>query len=438
MKLRLKYLFCLLIGAFLFSCQKDDLKEKLLKQAQSSLVVGKPDIALNLLDSIKNPEKMDKDDYMKYIVAYVGAKKEIKADIAQDTLIFDAQSYFNDKGDSQNSALANYYSGWVYYVNNKLSQSLESFMYGANTADKSENHLLAAKNFNNIGYIYFEQDIFDSAIVNYQKALFYYDKVENLEQRKLETLTYIGSAYEALNKLDSSYLYFDKCLSLAKETNNKTYEFYSLKNLGVVCYGMKDYDKSIEYFQSALSIDVSKEVDLLETSKIHLYLLNIYNKKGDVKSAKQYADLVIADLPEVTYKYTSKEMYASLAEYYKQLGDYEQAFQYSEQEKIIKEQIAKETDAPALLAADKNYYLVQKEREVQEFKSHINFLLIIGLIIFCVILAFVLFVWRDHKKDKAEIRECADKYEILKGLIYSMGKEYPQIEAEIKSMLADE
>lgn len=438
MKLRLKYLFCLLIGAFLFSCQKDDLKEKLLKQAQSSLVIGKPDLALNLLDSIQNPEKMGEDDYMQYIVTYVGSKYETKVDITNDTLIFKAQRYFIEKGKTQESALASYYTAQLYDERGNFSKALESYMLTVYAADKSENHLLAAKSHNNIGYIYFEQELFDSAIVNYQKALYHYDKVENLAQRKLRTLTYIGSAYEALHKLDSSYMYFDKCLSLAKETNNKAYEFYSLKNLGVVCYGMKDYDKSIEYFQSALSIDVSKEVDLLETSKIHLYLLNIYNKKGDVKSAKQYADLVIADLPEVTYKYTSKEMYAALAEYYKQLGDYKQAFQYSEQEKIIKEQIEKEADAPALLAADKNYYLVQKEREVQEFKSHINFLLIIGLIIFCVILAFVLFVWRNRKKDKAQIRECAEKYEILKGLIYSMGKEYPQIEAEIKSMLADE
>lgn len=438
MKLRLKYLFCLLIGAFLFSCQKDDLKEKLLKQAQSSLVIGKPDIALNLLDSIQNPEKMGEDDYMQYIVTYVGSKYETKADITNDTLIFKAQRYFIEKGKTQESALASYYTAQLYDENDNFPKALESYMLTVYAGDKSENHLLVAKSLNNIGYIYFEQGLFDSAVVNYHKALCYYNKVENIAPSKLKILTNIGRSYDALNKLDSSYLYFDKCLSLAKETKNKAYEFYSLKNLGVVCYGMKDYDKSIEYFQSALSIDVSGEVDLLETQKIHLYLLNTYNKKGDTKSAKQYADLVIADLPEVTYKYTAKEIYAALTDYYKQLGDYKQAFEYSELEKITKEQIAKEADAPALLAADKNYYLVKKEREVQEFKSHINFLLIIGLIVFCVLFTFAIFIWRNHKKDKAEIRECADKYEILRGLIYSMGKEYPQIEAEIKSMLADE
>lgn len=435
MKLRLKYLFCLLIGLFLLSCQKDNSQEKLLEQAQNNLVIGKPDITLNLLDSIKNPEKMDKDDYMKYIVAYVGAKKETKADITKDTLIFEAQSYFNDKGDAQNSALANYYSGWVYYVNNKLPQSLESFMYSANAADKSQNYLLAAKSFNNVGYIYYKENLLDSAICNYKLALTYYGKLENISQLEIETFTNVGLSYEESNKFDSAYFYYNKALNKSVDVNNEKYQSFSLQNLGVLCYKIKEYEKAIKYFESALNLSFTDEENI---RKMRISLLDIYNKKGDVKSAKQYADLVIADLPEVTYKYTSKEMYAALAEYYKQLGDYKQAFQYSEQEKIIKEQIEKEADASALLAADKNYYLVQKEREVQEFKSHINFLLIIGLIIFCVILAFVLFVWRNRKKDKAQIRECAEKYEILKGLIYSMGKEYPQIEAEIKSMLADE
>lgn len=363
MKLRLKYLFCLLIGTFLFSCQKDNPQEKLLKQAQNSLVIGKPDIALNLLASIQYPEKMDKDAYMQYIVTYVGAKKETKADITQDTLIFEAQHYFNDKKDFKNSALANYYSGWVYDVNGKLPQSLESFMYSANAGSKSQNYLLAGKSFNNIGYIYFQQDLFDSAVINFQKALYHYDKLDNVAQKKLRTFINIGSAYEALHKLDSSYLYFDKCLSLAKETKNEAYKFYSLKNLGVVFYDMKDYTKAIYYYQSALSMDLPDEVDELEIQKIHLYLLNIYNEEQELEIAKQYADLVVTDLPKVTYKYTTKEMYAALSEYYKQLGDYKQALLNRNLEKATKEQIEQEKDVAGLLNGDKNFYLAQKRRQ---------------------------------------------------------------------------
>lgn len=311
-------------------------------------------------------------------------------------------------------------------------------MYTADAADKLNNHLLAGKSLNNIGYIYFEQDIFDGAVVNYKKALQHYDKFENVDKRKLRTLTYIGSAYDALNKVDSSYLYFDKCLSLAKETKNKAYAFYSLKNLGVVCYGIKDYDKAIEYFESALALDIGDQVDRLEIQKTHTALLDIYTKIGDLKSAKEYARLVINDLSDVKYTYTLKVMYASLANYYRQTGDYKIAFYYKDLEVASQEQIGQETDAPALLLADKNFYLDQKDREAQIFRSDVFFIFLIGASAFCILLVFFMFVWRNHKKDQVDIQFYGDKYNELRQVLYDKTDKYPKIEAEIKAMLEDD
>lgn len=435
MKLLLKYLLCLLTGTLLFSCQRNNPQEKLLTQAQNSLIMDKPDEALNLLASIQNPNRMDKNSYMQYLVSYVGAKKETKADISSDTLIFEAQRYFNDNGDSKNSALANYYAGWVYYTNNKLPQSLESFMNGADAADKSRNYLLAGKNFNNIAYIYFEQDLFDSAVVNYKRAFPYYDKLENTNQRKIEIFTDIGLTYESDNKLDSAYVYFHRGLDLAKQTGHKLEERQLYHNLGLTCYGMKEYDKAIEYFQSALAMDSSSDAEI---TQINLYLLNIYNKKQNLKFAKQYADLVVTGLPKVTYKYTLKEIYSSLTDYFVQIGDYKQAFEYSKLEKLTKEQIEHETNAPALLEADKNFYLGQKDREAEAFRSDVFFIFIIGASAFCILFVFFLFVWRRHKKDQAEIQFYGDKYEIMRQALYAHIDEYPKIEAEIKSMLEDD
>ncbi len=419
----------------LFSCQKNNPQEKLLIEAQDSLIIGKPDIALNLLASIKSPEKMDKNSYMLYIATYVGAKKETKADISGDTLIFEVQSYFNDKGDSKNSALVNYYAGWVYYTNHKLPQSLESFMNSADAADKSKNYLLAAKSFNNIGYIYFEQNILDSAISNYKKALPYYDKLEDVGLRKMETYTNIGRSFEDYNKLDSAYFYFNKALDKATELNDHKYISISLQNLGVVCYGVGEYDKSIEYFQSALSMNVTNESD---KQKIYIFLLNSRNKKNDLKSAKQDADLIISVLPEVTYNYTIKGMSSALADYLELTGDYKQALEYSKLEKGITEQINQERNAPALLAADKNFYLVKSERESQAFKSDILFILTLVASAFCILLVFFLFVWRNHKKDQAEMKFYEDKFNIMRQALYAHNDEYPKLEAEIRSMLKDD
>lgn len=422
-------------GILLFSCQKNNSQEELLKKAEDSLVTGKPDVALNLLASIQNPEKMRKDDYMQYVVIYVGAKYETKADINSDTLIIEAQRYFNKKKNSEYTPLSNYYAAQFYDESGNFPKALESYMYTVYGAKESKNDLLVGKSFNNIGYIYFEQELLDSAIINYQKALLHYDKAENTDERKLRTLTNIGRSYEDHNKLDSAYYYFNKALNKATALRNDKDISYSLQNLGVVCYGMGEYDKAINYFQSILKID---DIDEVRTQKAHLYLLNIYNKKQDNKLAKQYADFVILDLPNVTYKYTIKEIYGALAEYYKQSGDYKQALAYSELEKTTKEQIEKESNAPALLSADKNFHLTQKDREIQQFRSDIYLLLVVGGVIICVILVFIFFVWNDNKRGKAEIRECAERYDEIKALLFAMGDKYPKIEAEIKSMLEND
>lgn len=433
MKLLFNYLLCILIALLsISSCQNETSQERLLNKAQNHLVTGKPDVALILLDSIQNPEKMDKDSYMQYIVIYTGAKYESKQDIKSDTLIFDAQRYFNEKGKSKYTPLANYYAAQLHDENGNFPKAVEFYMYTANSTDKSNNSLLGSKSLNNIGYIYYQQELYDSAIVNYQKALSYYDKVDSIDQRKLRILTNIGRVYEGDNKLDSAYAYFNYALEDAIKANNEKYKSFSSQNLGVVCYGMKNYDNAIAYFQSVIAMGVTGESEI---SQIHLYLLNIYNKGGDLKSAKQYADLVTSSLPEVTYSYTVKEMYAALSDYYKQSGDYQQALQYKDLEKSTNDKIQKEANAPALLAADKNYYLTQKNGEALELRDKIFLLLLIGISCSVIILFFLVLAWKNYKKDKVEIKLYTDKYNDIRRILVTMDNEYPRIEAEIKAIL---
>lgn len=198
---------------------------------------------------------------------------------------------------------------------------------------------------------------------------------------------------------------------------------------------MQDYDKAIEYFDSALTMNTSSKEEI---TQINLHLLNIYTKKGDFKSAGQYAALVTTNIAKVSYIHTIKEIYSSLADYYYQKGNYKQALLYRDLEIATKEQIEQQTDAPALLEADKNFYLVKNKREAEKFRTDVLFVFIIGVSAFCILLAFFLLVWRRHKKDQAEIQFYGHKYDELRQVLYNHTDEYPKIEAEIKSMLEDE
>lgn len=434
MRVTSNFILLLFITITLFSCKENNRSTELLNQAQAILETN-PDQSLIFLDSIDNPKNLEKEAYMRYIVTYIGAKKEMGADIKVDTLIFEAQKYFSKKGDFKNLAMASYYGGWVYYANKKLPKSLETFMHGAYAADKSNNYLLAGRSFNNIGFIYYEQDILDSAIINFEKALSYYDKVENVDQRKLKTFTNIGRSFEEINRLDSASFYYNKALNKSIEINNEQYQSFSLQNLGIVSYDMEEYDKAIDYFQSALALKATSEEEIL---KINLFLLRIYNKKHDSKLAKPYVDLLTADLPQETYIYTVKGVYAALADYYQQIGDYKQALHYRDLEKEVTQQIKDETDVAALLGADKNFHLTLKRQQIDQFKSQVCFWLMVGGVVFISILILSAFLFKLHKKDKKEIELQAQKYDNIKSQLISMGIESKAKEAEIASMLADE
>lgn len=438
MRITQNFILLLLISTFfLFSCNNDNRNTQLLSEAEY-LLESNPQEALTILDSMEAPAFLNEDAHMKYIVTSIAAKKETQGNITTDTAIFEAVNYFKDKKDYKYNSLANYYAGWVYYLNNKSPQSLESFLNAAYYAQKSNNDLLTANSFNHIGYIYYEQDLFDSAVVNCMKALPYFDKVQNVEERKLVTLTNIGRAYEASNKLDSAILYFDKCLSLAKETNNELYQFHSLKNIGIVYYNKKEYNQAIKRFEVALAVNVSLINIKIEYDKIHRHLLHIYNEEHNITSAKKYAELVIASIPQVEDPYTLKGMYSALADYYEQAGDYKKALDYRNLEIDTKQLIANESTSEALLQADKDFYLTQKDKEAAQYRSQLCFVFIIGSIVVLVLIIFAFFIWKDHKKRKKDIKFHADKYDEMKDILIAMGNEYPAIEAEIKSMLEED
>lgn len=418
---------------FFFSCKKEDASFDLLKQAKSIADI-KPLEALVLLDSIQNPESMDKDNYMQYITAYVQAKYKAQQEITNDTLIFDAQKYFNSIDNTQEAILANYYSGCVYRDKKMINESLESFLNSSYYTIKTGNNQMSAKIFDNIGALYFQQGLIDSATVNYQTALNYYQNLDDTIS-VLRVTNLIGRSFEAINKFDSAYIYFNNALQIAEIQNNNQYKSIILQNIALTYFGMQKYEKAIEYYQLALNIEETTEKQI---SQINLYLLMIYNIKGDSNSAKEYASRVEESTTKVDYIYTLKEMYSALADYNKQIGDYKQALYYANLENEINQKILEQERPLSLLAADKNFYLDQKDKQIDQLHKHIFLYLSIATVVCLVLLIFSISIFKIHKRDKKEIELQEEKYRRIKDQLLVMAAEYKDIEAEIEAILDED
>lgn len=415
MRITLKYVLILLVIAFLcFSCKEESNSIALLNKAENVLE-NNPKQALAYLDSIESPQEMDKENYMLYIVSLVKARKTIDLSIANNTQIFKAQEYFNEKEDYKNGAQANFYAAWVYLENNEYSKVVQSFLQSASDAEKSNNKLFAGRSFNNIGYFYFQESIYDSAVISYKKSLNFYNEIENGFLEKLTTNTNLGLVYSAIHENDSAIVYFDKCLALSKSTNNRNYEFYSLQNLGINYYEMGLYDKSTEYLNDALAIDSIREE--LSIMQIKLYLLNICNKQRDTQKAKQYVDFIKANINKVRNDYTVKEIYAALSEYYNLVGDYKQALYYIKQEKLTKEQIEANNRAGELLKIENDFYLLKQEQKNHQLRSSLYLYIGVIAVVALLLLVFVLCMLAKNKRNKVKMKELLENYNILKSKI---------------------
>lgn len=433
MKILINCFFFFFFFFFFFSCKKEDASFDLLKQAKSIADI-KPLEALVLLDSIQNPESMDKDNYMQYITAYVQAKYKAQQEITNDTLIFDAQKYFNSIDNTQEAILANYYSGCVYRDKKMINESLESFLNSSYYTIKTGNNQMSAKIFDNIGALYFQQGLIDSATVNYQTALNYYQNLDDTIS-VLRVTNLIGRSFEAINKFDSAYIYFNNALQIAEIQNNNQYKSIILQNIALTYFGMQKYEKAIEYYQLALNIEETTEKQI---SQINLYLLKIYNIKGDSNSAKEYASRVEESTTKVDYIYTLKEMYSALADYNKQIGDYKQALYYANLENEINQKILEQERPLSLLAADKNFYLDQKDKQIDQLHKHIFLYLSIATVVCLVLLIFSISIFKIHKRDKKEIKLQEEKYRRIKDQLLVMAAEYKDIEAEIEAILDED
>lgn len=147
---------------------------------------------------------------------------------------------------------------------------------------------------------------------------------------------------------------------------------------------------------------------------------------------------MVSALSEVSNTYTVKGMSSALTDYFEQIGDYKKALEYSKLEKVTQGKIDKQKDVPALLEADKNFYIGLIDNQVMKFRSNMYLLMVTGVCVFLIMLFFILMACRTHKKDQAEIQAHVDKYDELRVVLFARCDEYPKIEAEIKSILEDE
>lgn len=444
----------LLLSPFLlvlfFSCKDNSPSVDLLAQAQN-IMEREPQKALLLLDSIKEPEEMDQESYMDYIVACVQAKYKLYKDITNDTLILETQRYFNKKNNPNKAALANFYTGGMYQEKKIHDKALLCFLEANKNAKSANNNLFIARSHQNIANIYFERDVIDSAIVHYEDALKYYSKEKNTDINRLQVIDLTGRAFEINGGLDSAYFYFKQGLNLAKDMKNQEHEATFNHQLGVVSREKKEYDRAKDYLHTALT----QTVETKDSLSVYLNLSKLYNATNRLDSAKHYITLIQKRMTEIKDNYVLSSVCGSFCDYHKQRKDYKEALYWEEQRDSIDQVIAKINSAYKLSDAEKRYALsLQKQQfEASRMRSYLYMWgAVSGIALIVLIICFIHFRlrYKHHKqKDLNKLLESENKlletknefmgYKLqnltfLQSICHNIINEWAAIEKEVKAL----
>ncbi|MBF0577403.1 tetratricopeptide repeat protein [Dysgonomonas sp. GY617] len=422
----------LLISFVLFSCKENKVTVDLLIQAQK-IADSKPSDALVLLDSIPNPENLDKDNYMQYIVTRTQARFKNGQDISNDTLIFEAQNYFDSRNDPHNSALAHFYAGNVYYKRDLPDKALDSYLNAEVYARSSGDNILTGKSLYNIGYQYYNQDVIDSAIVHYNQALACFDQEPDTDLLKMQLLYSLGSAYFTKEDIDSAFITYNKGLELATKLDNPKYLTIFVNHLGVALGEKGMYKEASEKLHTSLG-KVTSTVDSL---RIYLNLSILHNRTGGLDSAQFYGNLITIRLNEISNKYVLRSVYGALKETYKMQRNYAEALRYTDLHSKTNQEIHNEEQSLELLVADKNFGLNQKEKQHAIYIGQVRYWLIVGGGLLLSLLILFVFSFRLNKKHKKEYSLQVEKYDHLKYRLTKMSYDTDKLEAELKSILDD-
>lgn len=392
----------MLCAAFL-SCNPNEKTEETLSRAEV-LLEQNPKGALQILNNEIDPKDLDKELYNKYILLHIQAKDKTLEDITNDTIIFETKKYYEDKGDMENTAIASLYSGYVLAVRGDTQMAMSTYLNAETYAKESDNNALKGLIEVYIGDLYQDQLLNDEAILKYRQAILHFNKAGNY---KNEIIAYdkIGSNLLTRGDTDSSFYYYNKGLSLAKEHNDSIEQAFIIRNMGFALGSIGKRDQARAYFRHSIPYLNDNE----EVARNYLNIAYSFDDEQNKDSTLFYINKSLTLIEGYDNHPLKLIIYQLLAKTAEKDKNYQQALNdYKEYTALLKKML-KDTNNHIALDVQKKYdiELLQNENNRLLIQRQTAFLIILLMFIFILAMSFVFY--RKRIKDRAALAVAQEK-----------------------------
>ncbi len=317
-----------------------------------------------------------------------------------------------------------------------LIQSLENL-------DKNKNKLRYADGLVYLASNYQARNKSRKALINLKEASEIY-KAKNDSFYLTQAMNNIGFIYYKMDKYDSAIYFLNKAIPLASITGNNAMMILALNNLGLVNKALLHYDKAGSYFDSALNL-AYRYNDQLRIAMISRNIGDLSAARNQYQKAIALYDSAINVGSRIQSKSSLKSSYLSMSEAWGALGNYKKSLAYFKQYEAMKDSIFNEDKTRKIEEMEARYEKAKHEKEIAIQKSEIEILskdvelqtirqrILIGGLILSLLLGFYFILhFRKRMKRNRLIREQEKLLEEQKLKNIELQRDNYQKELEIK------
>ena len=167
--------------------------------------------------------------------------------------------------------------GSLYRIKNEPVPAIENLNLSRKLAVELKDALYLAITAEEFGNLYFQMGQFQKALENYQPALQYFQKTQNIREISLISGK-IGQIYYQQNNLWQSRFFFDSALELNKKLRNKFDLAQTLHNLALLDKNESKTKNGLKNIENSLNVTNSLYYDVTNSKLKQTYLSNVYDR----------------------------------------------------------------------------------------------------------------------------------------------------------------
>lgn len=386
----------LLTVALFFSCHRGDPSSEILNRVDT-LLEKRPDSALILLKSMNSGSFSDHEN-ARYCLLMTIATIKNSLPVVSDSLIGISLEYYKENGDSLDKAKTFFYAGRVHQEMRDDQEAINHFLKAADYASYSTDNKLNYLIHYYLGDLYFNQNLYNSAIKMQEKAV-HFSRMMNDSSYIVYALRNCALSYAGKNMINVALnCYFQALRSLP--ANETEAHIAILNEIGQRYNNLGKYDIAIKYVDKAIGLKPSPEsLFYSDITKGSSYL-----GLQRLDSAKYYFNKALLS-PNI---YTRADAFYSLAEIAKREANYKHAYDMMELFRIDMDSIDAQTKSATIIEMENLYHHRKAKEQIQQLilekkEQTIDFYHWgIGAFVIIVTLSGSFWVYRSNEKKKLQ------------------------------------